>query len=236
MMSEHEARRTPEGTADWNRESLGRALDATPRQAHHVGWGDGDVYRVGQDAERPTMLVVFPAAGVARFTTRQAEITLFRQQPPLRYEEQVRFEQLNGDERLQLTLTRRGRLSLHSAPGAVEPAAMPVPVASDTNLHPGEETRFLDDPAAPETRLTTPADDLEVEAGPEQDRGRLVGRLGAAPRFRTTRNDVLIATFPLAVRQDDDTTTWHTIRAFRERAATLQDVNLRKGQIAEVVG
>jgi len=58
--------------------------------------------------------------------------------------------------------------------------------------------------------------------------------LGRAPSFRTTRNGTLIASFPLAVRDEDGSTTWHTILAFGERAEKLR-VQLDKGQAVQVI-
>lgn len=63
----------------------------------------------------------------------------------------------------------------------------------------------------------------------------LGGRLGRAPSFRTTRSGRLIASFPLAVRDEAGETTWHTVLAFDERAEQLRD-QVAKGQYVEVVG
>ncbi len=45
----------------------------------------------------------------------------------------------------------------------------------------------------------------------------------------------MIARFPLAVRDEAEQTTWHTILAFNERARKLAET-LTKGQLAEVIG
>jgi single-stranded DNA-binding protein len=70
----------------------------------------------------------------------------------------------------------------------------------------------------------------------EQERVRLSGRIGARPRFSTTPNGVRRAEFNLAVHEDDESTTWHTVLAFRERAERLEQANPQKGQQAEVIG
>src|SRR5581483_1933313 len=75
----------------------------------------------------------------------------------------------------------------------------------------------------------------ERKEGRRQERMTLLGRVGAEPRFRTTKNDTLVCTFPLAVHDDAGGTSWHRIVAFGERALRLQD-SLQKGQEVEVVG
>jgi len=62
----------------------------------------------------------------------------------------------------------------------------------------------------------------------------LTGRLSRTLTFRTTRTDTLVASFPLAVRDEDGETTWHTILAFGQRTERLRD-GLAKGQQVEVV-
>lgn len=236
-MSERTPHPTFERGADWSRAALGEALDAAPAHVHDVAWGDGTRYSVGRDPELPTELAIFPETGVARLTTRSAEITLFRQAPPLLYADQVRFERLADDERLQLTLTREGRISLHIAPGAPHELATGTETPSSTMIpHSEEEGIRAGDSGAPQSPMTPPFDAPEDELSAERDRVQLVGRLGAAPRFRTTRNDVLIGTFPLAVREDDDATTWYTVRVFRERAQRLREAEHKKGQPVEVIG
>jgi len=75
------------------------------------------------------------------------------------------------------------------------------------------------------------------QSSQETPRVTLRGRLGAEPRFRTTtRRGELVASFPLGVHPDGETTTWHSIVAFGERAKRLQEKPLNKGQEVEVVG
>src|SRR5439155_1644155 len=62
----------------------------------------------------------------------------------------------------------------------------------------------------------------------QQPRVNVFGRVGALPRFRTTPNGRLIASFPLAVREAEDKTTWHAIVVFDERAEKLREA-LAKG-------
>jgi single-stranded DNA-binding protein len=46
---------------------------------------------------------------------------------------------------------------------------------------------------------------------------------------------VFVGRFPVGARADDDTTVWHTVLAFGERAKKLEGT-LQKGEIVEVVG
>jgi Single-strand binding protein family len=71
----------------------------------------------------------------------------------------------------------------------------------------------------------------------QSSRVTLRGRIGSDPRFRkTTKAGQLVASFPLGVHPDAETTEWHSIVAFGERAKRLQDKPLAKGQLVEVVG
>ena len=71
----------------------------------------------------------------------------------------------------------------------------------------------------------------------ERARVRLAGRLGTDPRFRETRTGVLVGSFPIAVPQDDGSTRWETVVAFKERAAKLRgDGGPKKGRHVEVIG
>src|SRR5215212_450120 len=71
----------------------------------------------------------------------------------------------------------------------------------------------------------------------EQERLTLVGRLGQNPTIRTSRNGVLIARFPLGVKDETDVnkTTWHQVLAFRQRAEMVRDT-LHRGDAVEVIG
>jgi single-strand DNA-binding protein len=71
----------------------------------------------------------------------------------------------------------------------------------------------------------------------KQERVTLAGRVGAKPAFRTTPRGVLVATFPLGVKDEADSeqTTWHTILAFQKRAALVRDT-VHKGDALEVIG
>jgi hypothetical protein len=83
----------------------------------------------------------------------------------------------------------------------------------------------------------TPGEEPATVERAEQERVTLTGRLGQDPTTRTTRNGVLVARFPLGVKDDTDLakTTWHHVLAFRDRAAWVRDT-LHRGDAVEVIG
>lgn len=77
-----------------------------------------------------------------------------------------------------------------------------------------------------------------ADAGKEtEERIRLAGRLGTEIRYRTTRSGKLIASFPIAITQDDGTVRWQDVLLFGDKAARLRDGDApKRGQYTEVVG
>ncbi|MEU1286697.1 single-stranded DNA-binding protein [Kitasatospora sp. NPDC005856] len=77
-----------------------------------------------------------------------------------------------------------------------------------------------------------------AEAEPE--RVKLTGRIGRTPTTRETAGGKLVAKFPLALHNEDGTTTWRDVLAFNERAAALakrvEAGELKKGSEIDVVG
>lgn len=75
------------------------------------------------------------------------------------------------------------------------------------------------------------------EESSEAERVTLRGRVGALPRFRETpQMKRPIASFPLGVHPDMDTTEWYTVVAFGPWATRLREKGLVVGQEVEVVG
>lgn len=83
----------------------------------------------------------------------------------------------------------------------------------------------------------TPGEEPAAGERVEQERVTLTGRLGQDPTVRTTRNGVLVARFPLGVKDETDLTKtiWHHVLAFRDRAAWVRDT-LHRGDAVEVIG
>ena len=79
---------------------------------------------------------------------------------------------------------------------------------------------------------------IDTAGVPEkQERVTLAGRVGAKPALRTTPRGVLVAKFPLGVKDeaDGEQTTWHTILAFQKRAELVRDT-VHQGDALEVIG
>ena len=109
----------------------------------------------------------------------------------------------------------------------------PEPTAAPTESPPPATAPV----APPEPALPTAPAPANQETGPQPEKRRVVltDRVGAAPAFRTTPKGQTIAQFPLGVHPDSETTEWHTILAFGERAEQLRGT-LRKGEQVEVIG
>ena len=123
-----------------------------------------------------------------------------------------------------------------TAPVAVPLEHMEVAAVTDSAV-PSPGTSFIPDLPAP-TREAAPGAVPEAEQPvvlERQERLTLRGRVAAAPTFWTTRNGVPRAKFPLAVHDETDTTTYHTVQAFRRRAEQVRD-KVKKGDAVEVIG
>jgi single-stranded DNA-binding protein len=72
----------------------------------------------------------------------------------------------------------------------------------------------------------------------EADRQRvtLVGRLGYAPKFRTTPKGTLVGSFSLGAHPEQGKTEWHQVVTFGSRAEKLQEAAFGKGDEVQVVG
>jgi len=71
----------------------------------------------------------------------------------------------------------------------------------------------------------------------DSDRVTLVGRIGYAPKFRTTPRGTLVGSFSMNVHErPGDQGTWHKIVAFGVRAEKLRESGLGKGDEVQVVG
>jgi hypothetical protein len=125
--------------------------------------------------------------------------------------EDVRFEILHDNERLNVDVYADGTYGIRK-------------------LRPDQDgTRRLSAGETPPPAEQQPQD--------ERERVTLRGRVGRAPTFRTTaKRGVLIGSFPLGTHPDLETTVWHTILMFDNRARMLQEKNLASGEEIEVVG
>jgi hypothetical protein len=169
---------------------------------------------------------VFPDTGITRIQTRLLDVTLRGAS--------VRLDEANGTLDLIGDSSEEWAYALLDGTGCLTISSIP---------HTGEDTAgagATDGPDGSMPTTTEPQGNGAARGGTEGERDEhprvtLSGRVGAKPAFRTTRGDTVVCSFPLAVHDDDGTTTWHKVVAFNDRARKLQE-SLTKGQEIEVVG
>lgn len=190
---------------------------------------------------RPVRVQVFPDTQIARLTTPLTDITL--RSASVGNDTDAGSLWLVGEseeEWFRVMLDRKGDIVLASYVTKLE-ALERAERSTAQGLSEGcrSEGAGIDigNRVEGETPASTqaPPQTVEQSDSPGHERVNLAGRVGVEPRFRTTKNDTLICTFPLAVHEDDGSTKWHDIVAFKERALKLQG-SLHKGQEIEIVG
>src|SRR3954464_1324788 len=115
----------PSNFSEWDGRKAGEALGARPHLTHDVAHGLGDELEVGE-----TILEVYRDAGVARVTTPDARIELFRVPSYSVRGERVVFEQGTEDTRTRLLLGRDGKVSFSPVVRATE-----SPRTNETSPH-----------------------------------------------------------------------------------------------------
>src|SRR3954470_24239096 len=91
--------------SEFDGRKAGEALGARPHLTRDVAHGDGEALNVGD-----AVLEVYPDAGVARVTTPDARIELFRVPNYAFSGERVIFEQSAQDDRTRLQVRADGKL------------------------------------------------------------------------------------------------------------------------------
>ncbi len=243
----------------WDVETVGQFLGASPEKTGDIAFGDGLRFQVS-GAPVPTSVELFAGASVARITTPDTQLTPRQIEPPTVQTGHIVFERApDGAVRHRAELTEGGEVSFGGAHSERSRSSNDEPTEADSrsdrrlreaNLE--RAVRMLtdalegcagDDPSCPHCgpARAFAAEVLErqpetgIPAVTEQERLTVTGRLGAAPSFRVTRNGVPIARFPVAVRGEDGATSWETVVVFGEKAARLRGT-LERGQAVEVVG
>lgn len=230
----------PEPTRSWDIPAIANRLEAQADLRLDQVHGAGARVRLTR-SPAPLELELFPARDTIRLSTPDLALTIRQENPPLLDDgtEVVIFPGLHHE--LRLGPDGATQLTLHPHPQAPE-------MTHDESVTPGHgidrvgiTSPSSDDLADPDDGLDEPVEpDTETisEGGTrtERERLRLSGRLGRDPIFRTTRNAVLVAKFPLAVRDDEGVVAWSTIYAFRQRAERIRQQALAKGMWVDVVG
>lgn len=205
--------------------------------------GDGLEVVVDRGEERrPLVLQVFPDTQVAHVSTPLTDVTL--RHARVAVNEQNDVLELHGttdEEWARVLVHRDGMMILASLAeherqlGETGLAGVEISKEAATGGKEEIPERVADERPAKAKKSRKNSSAAEAPNRIEQERITLLGRVGTEPRFRTTKNDVLVCNFPLAVHDEAGSTTWHDIVAFNERAVKLQD-SLHKGQEVEVVG
>jgi hypothetical protein len=212
--------------SQFDAQEAGKALGAEPRSTRDVAHGDGQALDVND-----SVLEIYPNAGIARVTTQDARIELFRVPSYTVTGERVVFEQGEGDDRKRLLVRGDGRVSLYPVLRAPEPSRTRQTAARGRQDSPA--------PRVPSETPTAPNAHPNGDKSGEVEQTRLQGRLGRDPWFRS-EGEQHIAGFPLAVNDPENRTTWHKVVVFDATADQLHEAyqkgSVRKGRLVDVTG
>src|SRR5687768_5162151 len=106
---------TPSQFSEFDAQAAGETLGAEPGTMRDVAHGDGEALNVGD-----AVLEVYRDAGVARVTTPDARIELFRVPSYSISGERVVFEQGENDDRTRLLVRSDGKVSFYPVLRAAE--------------------------------------------------------------------------------------------------------------------
>lgn len=207
---------------DFDSEAVSQALGAESQWLRDVAHGEGEALIVGDGRVE---LQVYPSAGVARVTTADARVEIYRV-PGYSVNSDVGrvvFEQGADDERTRLLVQRNGKVSFHPVLRATGAASTTETTQGAPVDQPTLQTGSQGVLEQPETAAPSTSE------SEERPTITLTGRLGQDPWF-TRDNDLLVAGFPLAINHDHGTTTWHTVKA-RGDAADQVDAGQKAGYI-----
>lgn len=240
-MSEREPSQRPreEPNATWDVEAISNALQAEPLLRRHPihGWG----FQLTLDEEPrypPTRLDLYPERCLARYRSGSVKLDLANISAVATEANGLRISAADQHARLACLVKSDGSLALtilmgteaaQERPPGRQPQAVPV---SPPEAPPPAVAKAAAPAKTPEGVGAAVPEPPQAEAQP---RLTLAGQVGATPEFHTTPKGTLVARFPLAVHHEDNTTSWHTVLAFGERAQKLKG-SLQKGQQVEVVG
>src|SRR3954471_6317681 len=126
----------PSNFSEFDAKATGQALGTEPHAMRDVAHGDGEALSVGE-----AVLEVYRDAGVARVTTPDARIELFRVPSYSVSGERVVFEQGEEDDRTRLQVRADGKVAFHPVLRATETSRTPDTASS----------RHQDSPTATDT-------------------------------------------------------------------------------------
>ena len=216
---------------DFDSEALRHALGAESRSLRDVAHGEGEAVTLAGKAQ----LEVYPSAGVARVTTDNARVELFRV-PGMTTDDEagrVVFEHGADNNRSRLLVRADGNVSFYPVRLATGGARTDETTQRAPVDHPAPHTGSQSVTERPETSADRAAE------SEERPIVTLTGRLGQDPWFARDE-DVLVAGFPLAVNHEQGATTWHTVKARGEVADQVDSGHkagyIRRGKKVDVTG
>src|SRR4051812_9884227 len=220
----------PSNFSEFDAQAAGKALRTEPHAMRDVAHGDGETISVGD-----AVLEVYRAAGIARVTTPDARIELFRVPSYAINGERVVFEQGEEDNRARLLVRGDGKVSFYPVLRATE-SSRAVDSASSGRM----DSSTPADPSTNVTGRNASTSSSEGEKGGEVQLVQMQGRLGRDPWFGT-RDDRPAAGFPLGVSQEGTSKAkWHDIVTFDDAAKQLYEAfnhrQIGRGKLVDVSG
>jgi hypothetical protein len=222
--------------SDFDAAAISETLRAESRSLRDVAHGDGEALSI---ADGKAELEVYPGAGVARVTTADTRVEIYRI-PGYSLNADVGrvvFEQGTDDQRTRLLVQHNGRISFHPVLRATQSPTTGETPTNDGQL-PLDVSSAADTTTAPqEGRSST----LPRSENTETERVQLRGRLGNDPWFTSGEASEVIGGFPLAVNVEGRAgTVWHKVVTFGETAEELREARrtgqIRKGRLVDVSG
>jgi Single-strand binding protein family len=213
--------------SEFDERKAGEALGTEPHTTRDVAHGDGEALNVGD-----TTLEVYRDAGVARVTTPDARIELFRVPNYSISGERVVFEQGTEDDRTRLQVRADGKVAFYPVLRATESPTTKETAVTGHQLPSTNPTLSEESTRRPDNAVVTP----EGKEPPEQ---QLTGRLGRDPWY-IPRDEGPVAGFPLAVNDQQGNTTWHKVFVDGELAEQvrtgLQTGQIKRGRLVQLSG
>jgi hypothetical protein len=218
----------PERFSEFDIEKATEALGAKAQDTRDVAHGDGQAMSIGD-----TSVEVYQDAGVARVTTPDARIELFRVPTYQVSPQRLVFQQGEKATRTRLLVRSDGRVWYYPGLRAPESSRSDEMPPSGEVISPAPTNHPTDVTGRPDDTLGAAAEQKEP---PEQ---QLTGRLGRDPWFGT-RGEEPAAGFPLAVNDEQGKATWHRVLVTGElvdqlRAGTQQG-QIKRGRLVQVSG
>ncbi len=219
-----------EGANSWDAAAIADTLDARAEPHLDPLHGRGSRLQIGLPAD--LNLELFPTSQIVRLRTPKLSLSLVQEQEPRFAPRGVIFE---APQRV-LSISSAGDVLLRlDRPPVRETPSEPLDSAEESMTREREEAGLLDDSTAPDGPFQSPMTERQMKE--HATRIQLAGRLGTNVRFRTTAKGTTIASFALAIREDDGSTRWQDVLMFAERAENLRAGEApTKGQYCEVVG